>query len=226
MCHAHAGPCLSTGWTLNRRFGLTSGTAAVLAQGGGGTRPSTSGSVFSRAPATAPAPRMNTGSVTEGPPTEAGTVQEPSRADAASGAAAVFTFQGMPRACASVAVRCSSSPDTAFQIRTVLSLEPEITVLPSVDRATVHVVVCGVRCVCGVAGRGGVWGRVGSGSGAGRCGAVCRRRCYQRPGCPAHGKMQTGWAPVLGPECDRNRCAPVKAPEAAVVSGGWTIPEP
>ena len=36
MCHAHARPCLSTGWALNRRFGLTSGTAAVLAQGGGG----------------------------------------------------------------------------------------------------------------------------------------------------------------------------------------------
>ena len=36
MCHAHAWPCLSTGWALNRHFGLTSGTAAVLAQGGGG----------------------------------------------------------------------------------------------------------------------------------------------------------------------------------------------
>ena len=36
MCHAHARPCLSTGWALNRRFGLTAGTAAVLAQGGGG----------------------------------------------------------------------------------------------------------------------------------------------------------------------------------------------
>ena len=36
MCHAHARPCLSTGWALNHRFGLTSGTAAVLAQGGGG----------------------------------------------------------------------------------------------------------------------------------------------------------------------------------------------
>ena len=35
-CHAHARPCPSTGWALNRRFGLTSGTAAVLAQGGGG----------------------------------------------------------------------------------------------------------------------------------------------------------------------------------------------
>ena len=37
MCHAHARPCLSTGWALNRRFGLTFGTAAVLAQGGGGS---------------------------------------------------------------------------------------------------------------------------------------------------------------------------------------------
>ena len=36
MCHAHARPCLSAGWALNRRFGLTAGTAAVLAQGGGG----------------------------------------------------------------------------------------------------------------------------------------------------------------------------------------------
>ena len=35
-CVAHARPCLSTGWALNHRFGLTSGTAAVLAQGGGG----------------------------------------------------------------------------------------------------------------------------------------------------------------------------------------------
>ena len=35
MCHAHARPCLSTGWALNRRFGRTSETAAVLAQGGG-----------------------------------------------------------------------------------------------------------------------------------------------------------------------------------------------
>ena len=35
MCHAHARPCPSTGWALNRRFGLTSGTVAVLAQGGG-----------------------------------------------------------------------------------------------------------------------------------------------------------------------------------------------
>ena len=38
MCHAHARPCLSTGWALKRRFGLTSGTAAVLAQRGGGTQ--------------------------------------------------------------------------------------------------------------------------------------------------------------------------------------------
>ena len=37
-CHSHARPCLSTGWALNRRFGLTSGTAAVLAQGGGGVQ--------------------------------------------------------------------------------------------------------------------------------------------------------------------------------------------
>ena len=36
-CHAHAQPCLSTGWALNRHFDLTFGTAAVLAQGGGGT---------------------------------------------------------------------------------------------------------------------------------------------------------------------------------------------
>ena len=36
VCCAHAQPCLSTGWALNRRFGRTSGTAAVLAQGGGG----------------------------------------------------------------------------------------------------------------------------------------------------------------------------------------------
>ena len=36
MCHVHARPCPSTGWALNRRFGLTSGTAAMLAQGGGG----------------------------------------------------------------------------------------------------------------------------------------------------------------------------------------------
>ena len=36
-CRAHARPCLSTGWVLNRRFHLTFGTAAVLAQGGEGT---------------------------------------------------------------------------------------------------------------------------------------------------------------------------------------------
>ena len=36
MCRAHARPCLSTGWALNRRFALTFETAAVLAQGGGG----------------------------------------------------------------------------------------------------------------------------------------------------------------------------------------------
>ena len=35
VCHAHARPCLSTVWALNRRFDLTFGTAAVLAQGGG-----------------------------------------------------------------------------------------------------------------------------------------------------------------------------------------------
>ena len=34
-CCAPARPCLSTGWALNRRFDLTFGTAAVLAQGGG-----------------------------------------------------------------------------------------------------------------------------------------------------------------------------------------------
>ena len=36
VCRAHAQPCLSTGWALNRRFDLTFGTAAVLAQGSGG----------------------------------------------------------------------------------------------------------------------------------------------------------------------------------------------
>ena len=36
VCRAHARPCLSTGWALNRRFDQTFGTAAVLAQGGGG----------------------------------------------------------------------------------------------------------------------------------------------------------------------------------------------
>ena len=35
VCHAHARPCLGTGWALNRRFDLNFGTAAVLAQGGG-----------------------------------------------------------------------------------------------------------------------------------------------------------------------------------------------
>ena len=35
VCHTHARPCLGTGWALNRRFDLTFGTAAVLAQGGG-----------------------------------------------------------------------------------------------------------------------------------------------------------------------------------------------
>ena len=36
VCHAHAWPCLSTGWALNCHFDLTFGTAAMLAQGGGG----------------------------------------------------------------------------------------------------------------------------------------------------------------------------------------------
>ena len=36
VCCAHARPCLSTGWVLNRLFDLTFGTAAVLAQEGGG----------------------------------------------------------------------------------------------------------------------------------------------------------------------------------------------
>ena len=36
VCRAYARPCLSLGWALNRRFDLTFGTAAVLAQGGGG----------------------------------------------------------------------------------------------------------------------------------------------------------------------------------------------
>ena len=35
-CGAHARPCLSTGCALNGRFDLIFGTAAVLAQGGGG----------------------------------------------------------------------------------------------------------------------------------------------------------------------------------------------
>ena len=38
VCRAHARPCLITGWALNRRFDLSFGTAAVLAQGGGGKR--------------------------------------------------------------------------------------------------------------------------------------------------------------------------------------------
>ena len=36
VCHTHARPCLCKGWALNRRFDLTFGTAAVLAQEGGG----------------------------------------------------------------------------------------------------------------------------------------------------------------------------------------------
>ena len=36
VCHTQARSCLSTGWALNRCFAWTSGTAAVLAQGGGG----------------------------------------------------------------------------------------------------------------------------------------------------------------------------------------------
>ena len=36
VCRANARPCLSTGWALNRRFDQTFGTAAVLAQAGGG----------------------------------------------------------------------------------------------------------------------------------------------------------------------------------------------
>ena len=39
VCRTHARPCLSMGWALNRRFDLTFGTAAVLAQGGGGYCP-------------------------------------------------------------------------------------------------------------------------------------------------------------------------------------------
>ena len=38
-CHvgrAHARPCLSTAWALNRCFAWILGTMAVLAQGGGG----------------------------------------------------------------------------------------------------------------------------------------------------------------------------------------------
>ena len=37
VCRAHARPCLSTGWALDRRFDLTFRTAAVLVQGGGDT---------------------------------------------------------------------------------------------------------------------------------------------------------------------------------------------
>ena len=44
VCRAHARSCLSTGWALNRRFDLTFGTAAVLAQGGGGVLSFTSSS--------------------------------------------------------------------------------------------------------------------------------------------------------------------------------------
>ena len=36
VCHTQARSCLSTGWTLNRCFAWFFGTAAVLAQGGGG----------------------------------------------------------------------------------------------------------------------------------------------------------------------------------------------
>ena len=44
VCRAHARPCLSMGWALNRRSDQTFGTAAVLAQGGGGTEgPGTAG---------------------------------------------------------------------------------------------------------------------------------------------------------------------------------------
>jgi hypothetical protein len=38
MCHTQARSCLSTGWALNRCFAWGFGTAAVLAQGGGGVR--------------------------------------------------------------------------------------------------------------------------------------------------------------------------------------------
>ena len=37
VCHARARPCLSMGWALGRCFAWTFGTAAVLAQRGGGT---------------------------------------------------------------------------------------------------------------------------------------------------------------------------------------------
>ena len=36
VCHTQAQSCLSTGWALNRCFAWVFGTAAVLAQGGGG----------------------------------------------------------------------------------------------------------------------------------------------------------------------------------------------
>ena len=36
VCHTQAQSCLSTGWALNRCFAWGFGTAAVLAQGGGG----------------------------------------------------------------------------------------------------------------------------------------------------------------------------------------------
>ena len=36
VCHTQAQSCLSTRWALNRYFAWVSGTAAVLAQGGGG----------------------------------------------------------------------------------------------------------------------------------------------------------------------------------------------
>ena len=36
VCHTQARSCLSTGWALNRCFPWVFGTAAVLAQGGGG----------------------------------------------------------------------------------------------------------------------------------------------------------------------------------------------
>jgi hypothetical protein len=38
VCHTQARSCLSTGWALNRCFAWVFGTAAVLAQGGGGVR--------------------------------------------------------------------------------------------------------------------------------------------------------------------------------------------
>ena len=36
VCHTQAQSCLSTEWALNRCFAWVSGTAAVLAQAGGG----------------------------------------------------------------------------------------------------------------------------------------------------------------------------------------------